>query len=99
MAVRALLRYALEVPDQTAGQTFYRDFGLVEGSARDGAVHLRASPGSRDAVLLYEGPRKRLHHLAFGAPGADYDVTREMVTRAGVAEVDGPRGAPDGGFW
>lgn len=99
MAVRALLHYALEVPDQTAGQTFYRDFGLVEGSARDGAVHLRASAGAGDAVLLYDGPRKRLHHLAFGAPGDDHDITREMVKRAGVAEVDAPSGAPDGGFW
>lgn len=99
MAVRALLRYALEVPDQTAGQTFYRDFGLVEESARDGAVHLRPSPVSRDAVLLYGGPRKRLHHLAFGAPGDEYGITREMVNRAGVREIDPPTGAPDGGFW
>jgi hypothetical protein len=59
MAVRALLRYALEVPDQAAGQKFYRDFGLVEESGRDGAVHLRPSPGSRDAVLLYDFGRNR----------------------------------------
>lgn len=99
MAVRALLRYALEVPDQAAGQEFYRDFGLVEESARDGAVHLRPSSASRAAVLLYGGPKKRLHHLAFGAPGDDYEITRELVTRAGVREIDGPKGAPDGGFW
>lgn len=29
MAVRSLLHYALEVPDQTVGETFYRSFGLV----------------------------------------------------------------------
>ena len=29
MAVRSLLDYALEVPDQTVGETFYRRFGLV----------------------------------------------------------------------
>ncbi len=29
MAVRVLLHYALEVPDPAVGETFYRDFGLV----------------------------------------------------------------------
>ena len=29
MAIRALLHYALEVPDQTVGQRYYQDFGQV----------------------------------------------------------------------
>src|SRR5881628_725365 len=96
MAVRALLHYALEVPDQTVGEKFYRSFGLVDEAGRDGAVHLRPAPLTRDSVLLYGGPRKRLHHLAFGAPGDDFQATRESVRRAGVREVDPPRGALDG---
>lgn len=99
MAVRALLHYALEVPDQGAGESFYTSFGLLSHAARDGAVHLRPQPLAREAVRLYEGPRKRLHHLAFAAPGDDFEGTRERVRRAGVPEVDPPRGAPDGGFW
>ena len=31
MPVRALLHYALEVPDQTAGERFYTAFGLAAG--------------------------------------------------------------------
>jgi hypothetical protein len=38
MAVRSLLHYALEVPDQTVGEKFYRNFGLVDEAGRDGAV-------------------------------------------------------------
>ena len=34
MAVRALLHYALEVPDQTVGEKFYTGFGLVGGAMR-----------------------------------------------------------------
>jgi len=99
MAVKALLHYALEVPDQTAGETFYRSFGLETASGRDDAVHLRPAPLARESVLLYGGPRKRLHHVAFGAPGEEYAATREAVRRAGVREVDPPRGAPEVGFW
>ena len=42
MAVRSLLHYALEVPDQTVGEKFYRNFGLI-----DEALPLAAlEPGS-----------------------------------------------------
>jgi catechol 2,3-dioxygenase-like lactoylglutathione lyase family enzyme len=99
MPVRALLHYALEVPDQTVGETFYRTFGLMGRPARDGAVHLHPGGLGRECTLLYGGPKKRLHHLAFGAPGGEYDAVRESMRRAGVREVDPPRRGPDGGFW
>ena len=99
MAVRALLHYALEVPDQTVGEKFYRSFGLIDEAGHDGAVHLRPAPLKRESVLLYPGPKKRLHHLAFGAPGDEFEATRESAKRAGAREVDPPRGASGGGFW
>ena len=99
MAVRALLHYALEVPDQSVGETFYRSFGLVDAPSRDGAVHLHPARLTRDTVLLYAGPRKRLHHLAFGAPGDEMDAVRRALAREGVRETDPPRGAPEGGVW
>src|SRR5438445_6820654 len=99
MAVKALLHYALEVPDQGAGEKFYSNFGLLNAPSRDAAVRLRPAPLRRESVLLYGGPKKRLHHLAFGAPGDEYAATREAVRRAGIREVDPPRGAPEAGFW
>ena len=83
MAVRSFLHYALEVPDQAVGQRFYEDFGLVDGTGSSDAVRLRPERLGRDTVLLYEGPRKRLHHLCYGAPGRGL--------RAGA------RGAPERG--
>jgi len=97
--VRSLLHYALEVPDQTVGQRFYQDFGLLDTAGRDDAVRLRPGPLDRVQVLLYGGPKKRLHHLAFAAPGADYAATRRAAERYGAREVDPPAGAPEGGFW
>ena len=99
MAVRALLHYALEVPDQTVGEKFYRGFGLVDKPGGDNAVRLRPAPLTRETVLLYPGPRKRLHHLAFGAPGGEFDAMKESIRRAGVPMTDPPRGAPEDGLW
>jgi len=99
MAVRSLLHYALEVPDQAVGQRYYRDFGLADDSRGGAAVRLRPARQSRDSVLLYEGPRKRLHHLCLGATGEDFVRTREEIRRAGVTEVDPPRQVPEGGLW
>src|SRR5207247_2129442 len=92
MAVKALLHYALEIPDQTVGEKFYTGFGLVDEPGRDGAVRLRPALLKRETVLLYGGPKKRLHHVAFGAPGAEFEATRESLRRAGVSQVDPPRG-------
>jgi catechol 2,3-dioxygenase-like lactoylglutathione lyase family enzyme len=99
MAVRSLLHYALEVPDQTVGQRFYQDFGLVDATGRDDAVRLRPGGLERPSVLLLPGPKKRLHHLAFAAPGAEYEATRRRLLERGTREVDPPPGAPEGGFW
>src|SRR5262249_18391238 len=87
----------LEIPDQTVGEKFYTGFGLVDEPDRDGVVHLRPAPLKRETVLLYAGPRKRLHHVAFGAPGAEFEATRESLSRAGVNPVDPPPGAAGGG--
>src|SRR5499427_7323979 len=98
MAVRSLLHYALEVPDQAVGQRYYRDFGLADDSRGGAAVRLRPARQSRESVLLYEGARKRLHHLCFGATGEDFVRTHEAIRQAGVTEVDPPRQTPEGGL-
>ncbi len=99
MAVRSFLHYALEVPDQTVGQRYYEDFGLVDASGRGEAVRLKPARQTREAVLLYPGPRKRLHHLCYGAAGEDFAQTRTALAAAGAKEIDPPRGAPSGGIW
>ena len=99
MPVKSVLHYALEVPDQTIGEKFYRNFGLAQASARDGAVHLRPPLLGTDSVLLYAGSKKRLHHLAFGAPGDNFAQIEESLRRAGVSKVNPPASGPEGGIW
>ncbi len=99
MPVTSFLHYALEVPDQAVGQKYYQDFGLVDATGRSNTVRLRPSRLGRASVLLYAGPRKRLHHLCYGATGDDFALVRESLRRAGVAEVDPPRDTTEGGMW
>jgi catechol 2,3-dioxygenase-like lactoylglutathione lyase family enzyme len=97
MAVQGLLHYALEVPDPAIGRGFYQDFGLEDCSDR--ITRLRPFGLKREVVQLYPGPRKRLHHFAFSAPGEHLQAVRDSLARNKVAEIDAPRGAPDGGVW
>ncbi len=99
MPVKTLLHYALEVPDQTRGDKFYQSFGLTPTAGPGDAAAFRPRLLDRECVLLYPGPRKHLHHLAFGAPGDAFDAVRGALGRDDVREVDPPRGAPDGGVW
>jgi hypothetical protein len=50
MAVRALLHYALEIPDLSVGEKFYRNFGLADKAAQDEAIHLRPAQQPRESV-------------------------------------------------
>jgi catechol 2,3-dioxygenase len=99
MPVTSFLHYALEVPDQTVGQKFYRDFGLEDATGGGHAVKLKPSRQGRETVLLYGGARKRLHHLCYGAAGEDFLAVRASLGRADVREIDPPRDAPEGGIW
>src|SRR2546428_3669009 len=82
MAVKALLHYALEVPDQGAGEKFYSNFGLVDAPGRDAAVRLRPAPLQRESVLLYGGPEKRPPHPPVRPPGGADAAAPQGVRRA-----------------
>jgi len=99
MPVRSLLHYALEIPDQQIGQRYYSDFGFQDVTGASNTVRLRPSTLEREQIQLLEGPKKRLHHLAFAAGGDDFAKLREALKVAGIPEVDPPRGADESGIW
>lgn len=99
MPVRSLLHYALEVPSQKVGQQYYQDFGFQDATGSSNAVRLRPAGLDREQILLLEGPKKRLHHLAFGASESDFEDIRRRLKAAGVPEVDPPPGGDEVGIW
>lgn len=98
MPVKGLIHYALEVPDPVVGQTFYKDFGLHQVGSQGSSLQLKTAQGSGE-LMLYEGPKKRLHHLALAAPGDEFEAVREALERARVGEIDPPADAPQTGIW
>ena len=96
----ALLHYALEVPDQTVGEKFYTGFGLVdEGRRRRRRAPAAGARSSATPCSSMRGPKKRLHHLAFGAPGAEFQATLESIRRAGVRRSTRRAARPRAGVW
>src|SRR5215813_6432176 len=98
MPVKGLIHYALEVPDPAKGEAFYRDFGLRSAEAGGSSLRLEAGRGA-GGLLLFEGPTKRLHHVAFAAPGENFEAVRAALKRGGIAEIDPPKEAPQVGIW
>jgi catechol 2,3-dioxygenase-like lactoylglutathione lyase family enzyme len=98
MAVKGLIHYALEVPDPAKGEAFYRDFGLRSGESGGNALRLEAGRGA-GGLLLYAGPRKRLHHVAFAAPGDHFEAVRAALKQARIPEIDPSEEAPQVGIW
>ncbi len=64
MAVRALLRYAPEIPELSMGERIYRNFGLADKSTRDEALHLCPTRLPRESVSAPGWPISAKH--AFG---------------------------------
>ena len=98
MTVRSLQHIALAVPDPAIGKRFYSDFGL-EGREDGRHVVMRCHGRDQDQVVLVEGPRKRLHHIAFGATAAGLEGLKQRLERNGHKLLDAPRETSGDGVW
>jgi catechol 2,3-dioxygenase-like lactoylglutathione lyase family enzyme len=78
MRVSGLLNCGLQIPSLEAGRSFYKDFGL-EVSEQGNALAVRCTGRNQDQLILTEGPRKRLDHVAFAVePGPLPDWQRHL---------------------
>ena len=89
---------SLSVPDVAAGRDFYRDFGMQPVDRGD-SVAMRCVGRDQDQVVLFEGPRREVHHRTYGVlPGTLAD-TRRGLERAGVELLDAPVQHGGEGVW
>ena len=98
MTVRSLQHIALTVPDAVVGKKFFSDFGLT---ARDEGkrVVMRCHGRDQDQVILVEGPKKRLHHLCFGARAEALADIKIRLVKNGTTLLDPPPETPGDGLW
>lgn len=98
MPVHSFLSYALTVPELEAGKQFYTTLGLA-ARERGEALAFRCEGLETDQVQLFEGRRKRLRFLRYGADAAELGALRERMRARGVAEIDPLDPADPDGVW
>ena len=98
MTVRSLQHIALTLPDATVGKQFYSDFGM-EAREEGKRIVMRCHGRDQDQVVLVEGPKRRMHHICFGARSAAIEEIKQRLEKNGHKLVDAPPESPADGIW
>ena len=98
MSIRSLQHIALAVPDPTVGRRFYEDFGL-DGREMGKRIVMRCRGRDQDQVILVEGKRRTMHHIAFGTTAEALPPLQRRVEASGTKLVDAPPETPADGIW
>lgn len=98
MTVTNLQHVGLEVPDIDRTLSFYADAGL-QVRARDNMGVVRCEGRDQDQIRLMEGPRKRLHHVAFGTTEEGFAAFCRRLETAGISLEGAPNAFTDDGLW
>jgi catechol 2,3-dioxygenase-like lactoylglutathione lyase family enzyme len=98
MRVNGLLHCGLQVPSLEAGLKFYSDFGL-DVTERGNTLVVRCAGRDQDQIVLTEGPRKRLHHVAFAVDPGSLPAWQRHLEELGADLADAPAGVAAGGLW
>ena len=98
LRVTGLLHFGLQVPDLSAGEKFYRTFGL-DTLERDDLLVVRCDGRDQDQALLSEGATKRIGHVAFGVDDGSLPQWQRHLETLGLTLVEAPAGGLPGGLW
>ncbi len=98
LGVHSLDHFSLTVPDLEQARGFYAAFGL-DARPRGDTLELYTHGHPHCWAVLREGPRKKLHHLSFGAFADDVDRFRARLDSLDIARIDPPPGIASNGLW
>ena len=96
--VQHLIGYGMKVPDLDAAEHFFTAFGLSERKVED-RLEFRCREGSEAAIVVLQGPAKRLHHISFAIAGNDVERFSEHLESIGSPAVEPPFGPIRAGLW
>jgi catechol 2,3-dioxygenase-like lactoylglutathione lyase family enzyme len=98
LGVHSVDHFALAVPDVAAAENFYGAFGLATRQEGD-RLGLYTHHHPQRWGLVVEGPRKKLHHVSFGAFEGDLPKFRDRLETLGIERLDPPPGFESNGLW
>ncbi len=98
LGVHSLDHFTFAVPDVADAENFYSNFGL-DVREESGALSLYTHGHSHRWGAVVEGPRKKLHHITFGAFEDDMPRFRERLETMRIDRLDPPPGFETNGIW
>ncbi len=98
LGVHSLNTFVVETPDLAVSERFYSSFGL-DLAGRGRGFELRTEGYADPWATIVDGPRRKLHHLSFGAFEDDLSRFRAHLDALGVARLDPPAGFESNGLW
>jgi catechol 2,3-dioxygenase len=98
LGVHSVDHFTLAVPDVAAAENFYGAFGLdVRPDGNTLGIYTHHHPHRWGMVV--EGPRKKLHHVSYGAFEEDLPKFRERLEKLRIERLDPPPGFESNGLW
>jgi len=98
LGVHSLNTFVLETPDLATADRFYRAFGL-DVAENGESLQLHTNGYTNAWGTIVGGPKRRLHHLSFGAFEDDVPQFKKHLEAAGVRLLDPPPGFESNGLW
>lgn len=99
LGVHSLDQFVLAVPDASAAQDFYGNFGL-DVRAKGNTLEIMTFGHEHRWGSVVEGAQsKALHHLSFGCYADDIGRLKARIEGNGVKLIDPPPGFESNGFW
>jgi len=98
LGVHSLDHFHFVVPDLSAAESFYSEFGLaVTPNGQQLALGTHGHPHTWGTIG--EGARKKHQHMSFGAFEDDIDRFASRLQDMGIARLDPPAGVDSNGLW
>ncbi|MFN3656065.1 MAG: VOC family protein [Pseudolabrys sp.] len=99
LGVHSLDQFVLQVPDASAAEDFYTNFGL-DVHTKDNVLQLKTFGHQHRWGSVVEGASKKaLHHLSFGCYAEDLPRLKTRIEEQGVKLIDAPPGFESNGIW
>ncbi len=99
MPVRSFSTTRWRCPTRRTGKRYYQDFGLVDATGATRRAPSRRLARSAQPCSCTAGRASGCTISRSAPPGEEFAAVRAACAAAGIAEIDPPRGAPEGGIW
>lgn len=98
LGAHSLDMFRMTVPDLTAAEKFYREFGLdVKEEGNGLGIYTEGNP--HRWMSLTEAAKKKLQGFSFAVFEEDFEPMKQRIEKQGITLIDPPAGVESNGLW